>query len=400
MNVNPFLGRHHACRPIRSRTHHTRTAPERPNLSNPKRRIRLNYNSMSQTSPALPYIVSKFTCSISPESEFCFAAASWMESKSIKALPGANIARYIRETTEVSYRRYIRTLELFFTGYKLGDINLSHFEAYQRARISGDQPFVRFRRPQDSKPQNKNGVEIPAKGKTPCSAKPQKINQELGLLMRLMKRAGCWSDELESFYQPLLNDEEEVLRALSPEEHRTWLETSKTKKEWNLVYWHSILAFDTCMSTDEIRGLRIGDINMFQRVITVARKTAKNSYRARTIELVGADVLWALEQLLTRARDFGATAPHHYLFPRRVSVGVYDPTRSMSVFGLNKYWYEIRKATGLTMVPAVRLPPYGHHQTCRGGSSLRRDYESGWACLREDAEALHAYLSGFAEKMV
>jgi len=307
----------------------------------------MNQCAINQPSSSFPYIVSRFTCAITPESEFSFAANSWMESRSIKALPGAKAGHYIRKTTEDSYRKYIRTLELFFAGYRLGDIQLGHLEAYQRARLQGDEPFVRFRRPQDAKPKIKNGIEIPAKGKTPCPVKPQKINQELGILTRLLRRASCWSDELENFYQPLLNDEEEVLRALNPEEQRKWLDVARLKKEWNLVYWYSIVAFGTCMSTDELRGLRLGDINMFQRVVTVARKTAKNGHRARTIELTGADVLWAMEQLLSRAKELGATDPYHYLFPGREHIGKYDPDTPMSGFGLNKYWNEVRESSGL-----------------------------------------------------
>lgn len=298
--------------------------------------------------PACEKLRAELICSISSDLEFSAAANRWMESRSINALPGAITARYIRKNTEISYRKYIRSLELFFAGHTLGDIHLGHFAAYQQARIQGHEPFVRFRRPQDAKDQVKNGIRIPAKGKTPCPVKPKKIKQELGLLIHILKRANCWTGEMDELYQPILDEEEDdVPRALNPEEQRRWLDIARMKQEWNLVYWYSLMAFGTCMSTDEIRGLQIGDVNLFQRIIVVKRKNAKNKFRARTIELVGADVLWALEQLLSRARDCGAGDPQHYLFPRRVYMGCYDPSRGMSESGLNKYWYEIRDASGL-----------------------------------------------------
>ena len=77
------------------------------------------------------------------------------------------------------------------------------------------------------------------------------------------------------------------------------------------------------------------------------RKTAKNRYRARTIELVGADVLWALECLISRARELGSVDPQHYLFPWRVSVGKYDPEKGMSESGIKKLWNEVREASKL-----------------------------------------------------
>lgn len=297
--------------------------------------------------PACEKHRAELICSITAESEFSAAAHRWIDSRSIKALPGAITARYIRKNTEESYQQYIRSLELFFTGMKLGDIGIMHLAGYRNARLEGAEPFIRYRRPQDAKDKMQGGVLIPAKGKTSCPVKPKKVNQELGLLQHIMKRANCWTGEMEELYQPLLDDEDEVPRALSPEEQRHWLDCSRAKPEWNVVYLYSLLAFGTCMSTDELRGLRLGDINLFQRVLTVKRKTAKNKDRARTIELVGADVLWALEGLIERAKDFGAQNFGHFLFPWRVKMGEYDPNKSMSESGIKVAWNQVREVSGL-----------------------------------------------------
>lgn len=297
--------------------------------------------------PACEKLRAELICSISAELEFTVAAKRWLESRSINAMPGAITARYIRANTEESYEQYIRSLELFFTGMKLGEICIEHFAGYQRARLQGAEPFIRYRRPQDAKDKMRCGVLIPAKGKTPCPVKPKKVNQELGLLQHIMKRANCWTGEMEEMYQTLLDDEDELPRALSPDEQRLWLDAARAKADWNVVYYYSLLAFDTCMSTDEIRGLRLGDINLFQRVITVKRKTAKNKERARTIELVGGDVLWALEWLIGRAKELGAVEFSHYLFPWRVRVGLFDPSKSMSESGIKKSWNDVRDASGL-----------------------------------------------------
>lgn len=309
----------------------------------------MDQSTINCAAPSSPYqpLPTKPACSISAEDEFSDAARRWMESRSVKAMSGTRSVRYIRKNTAESYQQYIRSLDLFFAGHKLGDIRAGNLAAYQEARICGREPFIRYRRPQDAKDKMKGGVLTPAKGKTSCPVKPKKVNQELGLLQHIMKRASCWSDEIEELYQPLLDDENEVPRALSPEEQRHWLEVAASQTRWDVVYWYSILAFDTCMSTDEIRGLRLGDINTIQRVVTVARKTAKNGHRARTIELVGGDVLWAVERLLSVARYHGAMEPQHYLFPWRVKIGVYDPTRPMSESGIKVAWNEVRQQSCL-----------------------------------------------------
>jgi len=296
--------------------------------------------------PPCEKLRAELICSITADLEFSAAAKQWIDSRSVDAVPGAITARYIRKNTELSYQKYIRTLELFFAGMKLSDIRLEHLAAYQQARFQGAEPFIRYRRPQDAKSKTKGGVTIPAKGKTSCPAKPPKIKQELNVLILLMSLANCWTSEMKELYKrmSLLDDDEgDIPRALTYEEQRRWLDVARIKTEWNLVYWWSLLAFATCMSTDEIRGLRLGDINLFQRIIIVRRKTAKNKYRSRTIELIGPDVLWALEQLIARAGDLGGKDPQHYLFPSRVNVGgVYDPSLPMSGYGLNKYWNEVR----------------------------------------------------------
>jgi integrase len=160
-----------------------------------------------------------------------------------------------------------------------------------------------------------------------------------------MRLANCWTSEMEELYKRMSildEDEGDIPRALTYEEQRRWLDIARMKTEWNLVYWWSLVSFATCMSTDEVRGLRLGDVNLFQRVIVIRRKTAKNKYRSRTVELIGPDVLWAIEQLIARVADFGAKDPQHYLFPGRVHIGLYDPNIPMSGFGLNKYWNEVR----------------------------------------------------------
>ncbi|HVJ09918.1 MAG TPA: tyrosine-type recombinase/integrase [Acidisarcina sp.] len=244
-------------------------------------------------------------------------------------------ARYIRPTTERTLRQYIESLRLFFGALPLEKIHPGHLKQYQIARTSGTDPFIRIPR---------GG----AKEKGPSPASPLKCNQELALLKAIMKRGKAWTPELDDAYEPLLVEEQDIPRALTMQEQRIWLDVSRSREKWMVAHWYSQLAFATTMSTNEERALRIGDINLYQQVISVPYAGAKNKYRHRTIELVGADVLWAVERLVERARELGSVEPQHYLFPLRHGTGPYHPDQPMTSSGLKRAWNELRVATGLT----------------------------------------------------
>ena len=101
------------------------------------------------------------------------------------------------------------------------------------------------------------------------------------------------------------------------------------------------------MGTNEMRSLRLGDVNLFHRTASVPPDGSKNRARTRTIPLISGEALWAAEQLIERARKLGATSPLHYLFPFRRPPLAFDPTRSMTVTGIRPQWEEVRKESGL-----------------------------------------------------
>lgn len=298
--------------------------------------------------PACGEFKAMLTCSITADLSFSRAAEIFMQLRSVASTSGALSARYVRENTEKGYVRHAKSLELFFVGMNLGEIRWFHMRAYQQARISGEPPFVRYRRPQDAKPRKVNGIELPPKGKSPCPAKPQQINQEMAFLKRLKLLAGCWSDDDEKYFEHLLEEESEIPRALTPEEQARWLDISRCQERWNLVHWYSIVAFHTCASTNELRSLRLGDINLHQRIISVPWPGAKNKYRHRDIAIENADAAWALQRLISRAHELGSVDPQHYLFPFRTHRMEWIPERPASGSFLKKAWEEVRAASKLT----------------------------------------------------
>jgi len=149
-------------------------------------------------------------------------------------------------------------------------------------------------------------------------------------------------------YRPLREEISEIPRALTPGEQEKWLQTAARHPRWQLVYWYSLLAFDTCMGTNEIRTLQLRHVNLNGRTVTVSREGAKNKHRHRTIEIVDDRVLFALENLMRRAAELGATEPHHYLFPfKHHGSKTAFPGRPMTESGLKKPWQEVREASCL-----------------------------------------------------
>lgn len=294
-----------------------------------------------EPSPAFsPDVVDRLT----PSLPFETAAKMFLAMRSI----GVASARYVRKNTAKGYQRHTSSLLLFFGQKQLGEIHWHHMREYQEARLSGAPPFLRYRRPQDAKERKLGDTVIQAKGKTPCPCKPAQVNQELQFLKRLKKLAACWTSEDQRYFCELQEDESDVPRSLSREEQALWLDVARSRERWSLIHWYSVVAFETTMSTNEQRMLRVGDVNLEHRLIDIPWPAAKNKYRHRAIAIDGSDTLWCLGQLLRRAYELGSRDPQHHLFPFRDNRNrCHVPGRHMSESGIKKLWQEVRIASGL-----------------------------------------------------
>lgn len=338
-------------------------------------------DEMSLTRHNSPHTVDCPLCSraraeallvITADLPFLQAARIWLDHSTSPSSPGARSAgRYIRENTETSYRQYCDSLALFFADFPIHQIHEGNLREYQRARLMGSEPFLRYRRPQDAKERRVGSLRLPAKGKTSCPVKPKKVNQELAVLRRILMEGCVWTPQLENVYKRmrLLEEESEQQRALERDEQDLWLRTAAEKAHWKVVHWYSLLGIGATLSTNELRYLRIGDVNLHHQTVAVADKGVKCRSRRRTIALLTAEELWAAEKLLERAKDCGATSPRHYLFPLWQRKGaMWEPDQPMSTSGIKREWQEVREASGL-----LWLRQYDLRHT--GGTRLA---EEGW----------------------
>jgi integrase len=300
------------------------------------RRRNLSFDPMPHPLESVP---------ITAQLPFREAAQRWLQSRRVEEVPdpaleGIIPARrmrryhpvYIRPRTLQSYTGYVRALTLFFEDKPLGAITGGDLRRYQAKRSSGEAPFLRRMKP-DAEPSI-----------SPVNAK--KINQELEVLIIMLRRAGLWKRPLCDEYEPLLPPMTEITRALTREEESKWLLASRSAEHLFVVNWYSTLALHTCMSTNELRFLRVGDINPEASVLTISSEGSKNIHRHRTVPLGSTDALWAVKNLLGRAASIGSVEPHHYIFPFR-KARRFIPVMPMGDSGIKKPWQEVREKTGL-----------------------------------------------------
>lgn len=189
------------------------------------------------------------------------------------------------------------------------------------------------------------------------------VNLEVHILRGALKQARLWS-RLADEFKPLA-ESSRAGRALQPEEEAALFRTAASRPGWHVAYCAAILAANTTARSCEIRGLRLADVDLFGRTMSVRRASTKTDAGARIVPLNDA-ALWAASRLLDRARGVGATEPEHYLLPRQQSrftkgpvscAGTgFDPAQPMR--GWRTAWRKLTRAAGLS---GLRFHDLRHH---------------------------------------
>ncbi|HVG27134.1 MAG TPA: site-specific integrase [Acidobacteriaceae bacterium] len=263
------------------------------------------------------------------------AYRKWLSARTTNDHPEVNV-RYIAAETLRTYDDYFRALEKFFSEMAIAEIHDGHLRTYQEWRsVNYDRRWGR-------------------------RAGQNRIRKEIGLLIRIMKAAGSWGEDMHAFQQ-LPVQLSEMRRALSPEEQARLLQVMAQRDDWLWIFCYTVLALRTSASTCELRGLRLKDIDLEHRTLRIGPEASKNKYRNRTIPLVSEDAIEAVNWLMSRARRMGAVDPEHYLFPFGVGhshVPKPDPSRPMTKWAISHNWAWIREKAGLP-----HLRPYDLRHT-------------------------------------
>ena len=181
------------------------------------------------------------------------------------------------------------------------------------------------------------------------------INREIAIWSQVLTKAKVWH-RLKPDHQKLKVKTSAIGQALARSELRHLADVAQTDSDWEAAFYGMCLAANTGMRPGEILSLKIGDIDLVERRITLQH--SKTPSGVRSIEMNG-DSREAVARLLMRARELGATLPQHFLMPKnlsRISYGVakgqrgFDPNQHQIDWGTA--WTSLTKAAGF---PGLRF---------------------------------------------
>jgi len=229
---------------------------------------------------------------------FRAAAEAWLETR----------RPYLAEETLRNYAMYIRTLSAFFAEMRLPEIDGDQVRAYQRSRMP--------------------------------SCGPGNINKECSVLIQMRKRIGIPIQD----YQPLRTPKESRGRRLTDAEKKALETAGKYNRELEPCHLAIQIAINSGAGHQELRYIRLKDIDLEGRNLYVQEAGAKNQYRMREVplnEVAFAAICRAIEIAVER----GSRNPDHFLFPRRLKRDWWDPTRPQTSF--KKAWARIKEIGGI-----------------------------------------------------
>jgi integrase len=242
--------------------------------------------------------------------------------------------RYLAKSSEGTYRDYAKAVSKFVGDIPLCKITDGHIRVFQDKRAAGD-PKIWKRK-----------------------AGRNRIRKEVDILIYVLKAANLWTEELKRHYKRLPREFSEIIRALEPKQQHHLLRIMLTQPEWEWIYHYSVLALASCMSTYELRSIRLRDIDEMQAVVSIPPSASKNAPRNRTVPLEPYAMI-SVRWLKDRARRYGAFRPEHYLFPWGIGRGhIPNPEKQMTAWGVMDAWKKIRKEAGFP-----KLRPYDLRHT-------------------------------------
>ena len=147
---------------------------------------------------------------------------------------------------------------------------------------------------------------------------PKTINNELLVLTAVLNSARLWAP-LKETYEPLPAPKRGPGQALTPDQTAKLIETARTNDRWFVALCATVLAYATGCRSGEIKKLQLHDL-VLDTDRPCIRLRAEDTKTRRDREPALNDLgLWAVRQLLDRARLLGASDPDHYLLPADLS---------------------------------------------------------------------------------
>jgi integrase len=253
-----------------------------------------------------------------PDMSFMEAFEEWLRIETLLTSASNGTVRELAPRTIAIYRQYANAVAAALGDLPIGEIHDGDLREFARARAICEGPWAQ-----------------------PCGQ--NLIRKETDLLRRILRAAHLWTEDLKQAYRPVRKVVTEGHRALDDDELERLLRRMQTKKAWEWVLYDTLLALHSTADTAERRRAKIKDADIAERTFRVGPENSKNKYRNRLIPLESDEGLDALAWLKARAARMGAVEPDHYLYPKRIKRGVYDPTQPMTVWCLDQAFALIRE---------------------------------------------------------
>jgi integrase len=176
---------------------------------------------------------------------------------------------------------------------------------------------------------------------------PRTVNLECKVLRLILRAAKVWAPIADDF-KPLKEDRHGPGRAITEAEEKLLFDTARSKPGWDAAFFAAMCAANTSARSCELKGLRLSDVNLVNREVTIRK--SKTDTGVRRIPL-NDGAMWGFARLLERAGALGSVAPEHFLFPRFLyretkaaghGTG-YDPTRPQKTW--RTAWRALTKET-------------------------------------------------------
>ncbi len=233
----------------------------------------------------------------------------------------------------------LETERLSIVKQYFGDIRLTAITP------DGIRQFQRDRQNGKVKTKDRSGRTVKAANRT--------VNMDVGALLRVLDFCGHLrglKDRLKRVH-PLPEPETIVGRALTVEEQDRLFEAAQANPEWEHVYCAAVVAAYTSLCSIEVRRLRRGDVDLFNKKVSVPY--GKNKHRLRVIPLL-AEPIKALGRMLERLDTLGFTSPDHYLWCA-CKWHQLDPTKPQTRW--DSAWHALREEAKL---PGLRFHDLRH----------------------------------------
>jgi integrase len=245
--------------------------------------------------------------------KFPAAGKCWLETR----------RPYLKGRTFEMYSHHLKTLSRFFGEISVEKIHLGHLRQYQLSRMTNLGQVWR------------------------AKAGPSLINHELSVVQQVLKRAGRWK-HLAHHYEPLPLPAFQGKKVMTDDEEDRLFDIGASNPEFELPLMVAYLSVNTTACGSELRNVRLKHVNLTASPpwLLIDAKTAKNGERGRVIALNDTAVN-AVEKCIKRAHSLGSVHPEHYLFPKRVTTGYWNPDKPASPAWLSKRWKAMREAAAL-----------------------------------------------------